>query len=76
MQNLKNRTMKYDSPVLRYQAVNSRKQTHTHTYNRHTPKIPTSQSYGIKIGYGAGAANQPGTIKPGETPQKSGGCCS
>eukprot|EP00983_Pelagomonas_calceolata_P090114 1157380-Pelagomonas_calceolata.AAC.15 len=33
------------------------------------------QSYGIKIGYGANAANQPGTIKPGETPQKSGGCC-
>lgn len=33
------------------------------------------QSYGIKIGYGAGGANQPGTIKPGETPQKSGGCC-
>ena len=35
------------------------------------------QSYGIKVGYGAGgAAGQ--TVRPGETaaPKQAGGCCS
>ena len=33
-----------------------------------------SQSYGIKVGYGAGASGQP-TAKVGEEPKKAGGCC-
>ena len=36
------------------------------------------QSYGIKVGYGAGGAAGPGTVRPGETaaPKQAGGCCS
>ena len=34
------------------------------------------QSYGIKVGYGAGTGNAPATIKPGESEQrKASSCC-
>ena len=33
-----------------------------------------SQSYGIKVGYGAGGSGQ-AAAKVGEEPKKAGGCC-
>ena len=49
-----------------------------HNNNSHLilSSLAPSQSYGIKVGYGAGASGQPGTgAKVGEEPKKASGCC-
>ena len=67
---LQDRTHPGAAPIFR--AALPPQRTPTHFPSTHPTAVP--QSYGIKVGYGAGAKTD-ATAKVGEEPKKASSCC-